>query len=220
MSDDKSFDSYFKKEKIKSSNGISSDVQQKDSADFNKKHMFEQCEFFNHFLTYRRRMARMASMQALYLYEIKKKFSLEMLSDEDLFIQKNKLQINTNDLCREVIFFYKKVFFTPKEYGDTKKNTKIDENFLFTVVDKAINNLSKIDVLIQRYLNKNWTVSKLDIVVKSLIRCAIAEILLGYKTEKAVLCSEYTNLASNFLNVKEIGFINGILDKLYVSIIV
>jgi small GTP-binding protein len=40
----------------------------------------------------------------------------------------------------------------------------------------------------------------------------------GENIEKAVLCSEYTNLAGNFFNTKEIGFINGIVDKLYTTV--
>jgi N utilization substance protein B len=58
-------------------------------------------------------------------------------------------------------------------------------------------------------------VEKLDTVLRSIIRCAIAEIFIGEPIEKAVLSSEYTNLASNFFDGKEIGFINGITDKLY-----
>ena len=39
--------------------------------------------------------------------------------------------------------------------------------------------------------------------------------MFGSYIDKAVLSSEYTNIASDFFSGKEIGFINSITDKLY-----
>ena len=174
---------------------------------------------FDRFLTYRRRMARLASIQAIYLYDFKKKMKLAIQRD-NLFNNKNT---NTEDLlkndaltlCQDVIYFYRNVFFNQQEYGWTKKNKKIDENFMYELVKTTINNVDEIDGFISAKLNPNWTISKLDATLHSIIRCAVAEIMLGNKIEKAVLSSEYTNISSDFFNGKEIGFINGITDKLY-----
>lgn len=174
-------------------------------------------EIFDRFLTYRRRMARMAAIQALYLYDIRNK-KLDNHDSNNMFKNTNN-GFDTVQLCQDVIYFYRNVFFTQQEYGWTKKSKKIDETFMFELTDIAILNINEIDSLIQSRLTGNWTTEKLDFLLRAILRCAIAELLLGIKIEKAVLCSEYTNLAGNFFGAKEVGFINGIVDKLYSVVI-
>ena len=173
-------------------------------------------EVFDRFLTYRRRMARMSAVQALYLYDIRKKNNI---NQGDNLFESGDIASQSVQLCEEVISFYQNVFFTPEEYGDSKKNKKIDEQFMFELVNTALNNIDEIDGYIKTHINSNWTIDKLDYILRAIIRCAIAEILIGAKIEKAVLSSEYTNLASDYFNGKEIGFINGIVDRLYTSVL-
>ena len=173
-------------------------------------------EVFDRFLTYRRRMARMSAVQALYLYDIRKKNNI---SQGDNLFENGDIAPQSMQLCEEVLAFYQNVFFTPEEYGDSKKNKKIDEPFMFELVNTALINIDEIDGYIKTHINSNWTIDKLDYILRAIIRCAIAEILIGAKIEKAVLSSEYTNLASDYFNGKEIGFINGIVDRLYTSVL-
>ncbi len=174
---------------------------------------------FDRFLTYRRRMARLSAIQAIYLYNIKNKIR-NIAQKNDLF-NKNKdksEELFKNDaltLCQEVIYFYRNIFFTQQEYGWTKKNKKVDEAFMYELIKTTLNNIDEINDFISSKLNENWTLSKLDLTLYSIISCAIGELLIGGKIEKAVLSSEYTNIASDFFSGKEIGFINGITDKLY-----
>ena len=168
-------------------------------------------EIFDRFLTYRRRMARLAAIQALYLYDFRNQNTASRSAN--LFSDNSEEAVTA--VCQEIIDYYKNVIFTVQEYGWTKKNKKIDEAFMFAIVNTAIKEQSKIDSLIQQRLVGEWTVAKLDLVLRAIIRCAMAELLLSEKIEKAVLCSEYTNLASEFCSSKEVGFINGIVDKLY-----
>lgn len=171
-------------------------------------------EFFDRFLTYRRRMARLAAVQALYLYD----FRVKSQSDVNVDIFGTNKAVDSTELCQDIIYFYRNVFFTQQEYGWTKKTKKIDESFMFELVDTSVHSIENIDDFIQQHLSGNWTVDKLDYILRAIIRCAIAEILVGIKIEKAVLCSEYTNLAGNFFSSKEIGFVNGIVDKLYTTV--
>lgn len=174
---------------------------------------------FDRFLTYRRRMARLGAIQAIYLYNMKNKIKI-VAQKKDLF-NKNKdknEELFKNDvltLCQEIIYFYRNIFFTQQEYGWTKKNKKVDEAFMYELVKTTLNNIDEINNFISSKLNENWTLAKLDITLYSIISCAIGELLIGNKIEKAVLSSEYTNIASDFFSGKEIGFINGITDKLY-----
>lgn len=173
-------------------------------------------EVFDRFLTYRRRMARLAAVQALYLGDMKSKVAFLKAQTDDLFHDNEESKIPTAlELCQDVVIFYRSVFFTEQEYGWAKKSRKIDEQFMYELVKTELENQKEIDKFIGANLNKNWTVYKLDVVLRAIIRCAVAELLMGYKIEKAVLSSEYTNIASNFFSGKEVGFINGIVDKLY-----
>ena len=129
--------------------------------------------------------------------------------------QNTLLTDDTASLCQDVIYLYKNVFFTPQEYGNDKKHRKIDEGFMSDIVRTAIDNIDVIDKFIASKLNQNWTIAKLDTTLLSIIRCAVAEIMFGSYIDKAVLSSEYTNIASDFFSGKEIGFINSITDKLY-----
>ena len=173
-------------------------------------------EIFDRFLTYRRRMARLSAVQAIYLYDIKKQTTV---GNDSLFFKTDNKDVEIENLCNDIIEFYKNYFFVTQEYEWNKKNKKIDENFMLDIVLMASNNIEYIDRIIQNHLSKNWTTDKLNFILRAIIRCAIAEILINNKIEKPVLCSEYTNIASNFFNGKEIGFINGIVDKIYNSII-
>lgn len=174
---------------------------------------------YDRLLTYRRRMARLSAVQVLYLYCINNKINA-LCSKDDLFHmeennQNTLLTDDTASLCQDVIYLYKNVFFTPQEYGNDKKHRKIDEGFMSDIVRTAIDNIDVIDKFIASKLNQNWTIAKLDTTLLSIIRCAVAEIMFGSYIDKAVLSSEYTNIASDFFSGKEIGFINSITDKLY-----
>ena len=40
--------------------------------------------------------------------------------------------------------------------------------------------MDKIDGIIGEHLNERWTVDRLDVVVRSILRCAVAEILYNF----------------------------------------
>ncbi|MEN9782181.1 MAG: hypothetical protein RL208_331 [Pseudomonadota bacterium] len=180
-----------------------------------QKQVIDKQVIFDRFLTYRKRMSRLAIVQALFLYDIDKKAKIQF-SSSDLFDPNTKRKNKDAMLiCQEVIYFYKNMFFTPTEYGWNKKSKKVDEGFMFEVVSYALANMDKIDSMISNNLNERWTINKLDCTLRNLIRAATTEILLPHKVEKPVLCSEYTNIANNFFSGKEIGFVNGIIDNIY-----
>ena len=186
------------------------------SVELDKNIEMDKQQVFDRFLTYRRRMARLTAVQVLYMYDIRKKIN-DITQKTGLFNQNKDdlLILDISAICQDVLSYYKEIVFTPQDYGWTKKNKKIDESFMQELVFTTIHNINGIDELISQKLNANWTVDKLDITLKSIIRCAIAEIICGTDIEKPVLSSEYTNVASQFFSNKEIGFINGITDKLY-----
>ena len=175
-----------------------------DLSDIEKKELFER------FLTYRRRMSRMCSVQGVYLFDIRQR--AELVSEK--IVLKKDIQTEANFIYKNILYCYKNFFFSKQEYGDSKKNKKIDEKHFLNTITMVIKDLENIDKIIAKYLNEKWTVNRLDSIVRAILRCSVCEILEDKKTEIAVLTSEYTNIAGHFFNGKEIGFINGVVDKI------
>ena len=167
----------------------------------------EKKDLFERFLTYRRRMARMCAVQAIYLFDIRQRNNNKKMTRQET-------QSEVTLVCKNVLYFYKNIFFARQDYGQNKKTKKIDEKYFLDTVLSAAKDLESIDKIIAQHLNEKWTVSRLDTVIRSILRCAVCEVLYEAKTEIAVLTSEYTNIAAHFFNGKEIGFINGIIDKI------
>ncbi len=173
----------------------------------------EKKALFERRITHRIRLSRMACVQALYMSIIniassklsnKTQRSLFDLSDEE---------VRPEIFCRSVIYVYKNYILGKKSYGDNIKNKRIDEKFLFDVVEFAHENAKIIDKYISKHLSLKWDIENLDFTIKAILRCAIAESMIFPSIETAILTSEYTNLATYFFSGKQVGFVNGVLHS-------
>ncbi|QED23702.1 Transcription antitermination protein NusB [Candidatus Deianiraea vastatrix] len=175
----------------------------------------EKKQEFEKFLTYKRRMSRMASIQVVYMMDMHMHAVTEKKEEQNILFDGGGLdrEIKPEIFCRSVIYIYKNLLLSKKSYGDTPKNKKIDERFLFDLSAFIYGNLEKIDGHISKNLSEKWNVKKIDFLVRSVLRVAIGERLLFGKLDTAILTSEYTNLSSYFFTGKEIGFINGVLHS-------
>jgi transcription antitermination factor NusB len=66
---------------------------------------------------------------------------------------------------------------------------------------------------IKLYLAKDWKYERLPIIMQMILKAAISE-LLCFTTPVKVVISEYTTIASGFLNDKETGFVNSLLQNI------
>jgi len=167
---------------------------------------------FEKFLTYRRRMARMCAVQALYLHDINSKVDVIDAMSNDLF--GTDTDTNIMMLCYNVLYFYRNIFFIHDEYGSNRRNKRIDEKYMKEIVVITLQHINRIDELISIYLNDRWTIDRLDAVVRAILRCGVSEVLFNDKVDRPILTSEYTNIAGNFFSFKETGFVNGIIDRI------
>ena len=90
---------------------------------------------------------------------------------------------------------------------------KVDNNFFKKLITGTLCELEKIDSLIIKFLNEDWKINRLEILIKSILRLAIGEIILFDKTPSKVIISEYMEITSAYYNDKEVKMINAILDK-------
>lgn len=142
-------------------------------------------------------IARIAAIQTLYKFE------------------NSKEELDINSTLLRIIDFYKDA--NVKSDHDIEEKSKIklkpSYNYLKELVYFTSNNIIEIDNIIEKYLTKDWTLSNLPILLHSLLRVAIAEMIFFSKTPKKVIINEYTDIASDMLNENEIGFVNSLLDN-------
>ncbi|MBR0680558.1 transcription antitermination factor NusB [Roseomonas eburnea] len=70
------------------------------------------------------------------------------------------------------------------------------------------------DAEIRAHLQKDWTLDRLDPVLRALLRAAAAELLQGGEPPARVVINEYLDIARGFLDEETSRFANGVLDAM------
>ena len=89
-----------------------------------------------------------------------------------------------------------------------------DTTLFATLVQGTAGDLLQIDELIAGYLDKSWSMEWIQLVLKSILRVATWELLYAKDTPTPVILNEYLDVTRAFYDDKEVGFVNGVLDKL------
>ena len=99
-----------------------------------------------------------------------------------------------------------------KEFKNYKK--KYDTDFLKKVVAGVYQNEKKITKIIECNLSENWLIDRVDLTMKAIISLAIYELISYEKIPLQVIINEYVSIANQYLDKRNTGFINGILDNI------
>ena len=149
-----------------------------------------------------RTLSRLAAVQTLYQCDFNEKMKFQKLKSI------NELEI------MEIYETIKNLNNGIKEF----KGLKLDKDWFLILVNSVFNNKSKIDSTLSGFLNDDWEFDRMDQTLTNILRCAYIEFKNFSKIPTKVIISEYTNIAASFFNITEVNFINGVLDKVSISL--
>ena len=85
--------------------------------------------------------------------------------------------------------------------------------FAETLASRSIENVEKIDQLIERHA-ENWRLDRMAVVDRNILRLATYEFLYDPETPKTIVINEAIEIARRFSAQESPQFINGILDSI------
>ena len=92
--------------------------------------------------------------------------------------------------------------------------TEPDRDFFSLLVEGVIKEKADIDPIIEAALNKGWTISRLEVLLRAILRAGTFELLSRADIPARAVISEYVDVAHAFFEDNEPGLVNGVLDKL------
>lgn len=89
-----------------------------------------------------------------------------------------------------------------------------DYRHLKDVVDGVVREQKAIDPAVDKILDKDWPLHRLDTTVRAILRAAAYELMFMERVPAKVAISEYVDVADAFFGPEEPRFVNGVLNKL------
>jgi N utilization substance protein B len=147
-------------------------------------------------------ISRIAAIQTLYQYQL----------DEH-----NK---DINLLIQEMVGFYQDEKSQTNSVPSARKPIKIKLSISHfnSLVKTTVENLSQIDEIISNNLMKEWKITNLSHLLRAILRIAICELKFFPEISYKVVVNEFTDITSDMLGDKDVGFVNSILDKVAVKV--
>jgi N utilization substance protein B len=135
-----------------------------------------------------RSAARLAATQALYQLEMTK--------------------AGTEDVIAE---FVEHRFVHDPETGSSGNE---DEAFFQDLVRGVVRHQGQIDQALAGSLAANWTLARIDSILRALLRAGGYELFQRSDVPVKVVIDEYVELAKDFFDGDEPSFVNAVLDKM------
>jgi len=87
-----------------------------------------------------------------------------------------------------------------------------DEAFLSGLVRGTASRMGEIDTLIAPALSQDWTLDRLEVLLRSILRAGTFE-LVALDTPTKVVITEYLDVAHAFFSGNEPALVNAVLDR-------
>ena len=100
------------------------------------------------------------------------------------------------------------------ENGETGGAIAHDEEFFADLVHGVLKHQVEIDRSVARSLAPGWTLARIDSILRALLRAGAYELVARRDVPAKVVIDEYVELARDFFNRDEPGFVNAVLDRL------
>jgi N utilization substance protein B len=89
-----------------------------------------------------------------------------------------------------------------------------DYKFLVEIVEGAVREQRTIDPFVDKALDADWPLHRLDATIRAIFRAAAYELMFMERVPARVTISEYVSVTSAFFEGDELRFVNGVLDAL------
>ena len=90
----------------------------------------------------------------------------------------------------------------------------VDADFFEDVVEGVIKFQDDIDDAISQTLSEKWSLKRLDLTLRAILRAGAYEIQRRPDIPALVIIDQYVSISADFFEGKERGFVNGALDKI------
>lgn len=97
---------------------------------------------------------------------------------------------------------------------EDEQYNEADNDFFQDIVRGVETRREEIDPLISSALSDDWTLDRIESVIRAILRAGTYEILGRPDVPTKVIINEYVDLAKAFFEDTKPGFVNGILDRL------
>lgn len=97
--------------------------------------------------------------------------------------------------------------------GIEKQTLQVNIDFISKLLIYMFETSEGLEQEIKLHLSKDWRYERISIIIQVILKIAISE-LLCLNTLPEIVINEYTTISSGFVDEKEVGFINGLLQKI------
>lgn len=89
-----------------------------------------------------------------------------------------------------------------------------DRDFFRSLLQGVVRRQREIDPMVDRQLAEGWRLTRIDSILRAILRVAVLELVERSDVPARVVITEYVNTAHAFLGGEEPRVVNGVLDKL------
>lgn len=101
----------------------------------------------------------------------------------------------------------------PRAPGD-EAAAGADPTFFTDLLRGVVRRQRDIDPLVDQQLAEGWRLTRIDAIVRAILRAGVLELMERTDVPARVVINEYINVAHSFFSGEEPKVVNGVLDKL------
>jgi N utilization substance protein B len=100
------------------------------------------------------------------------------------------------------------------EVAESAGSDDTDEDYFRDIVLGVVREQSAVDPVLDAHLAEGWSLSRIDSILRAILRSAAFELALRDDVPAKVIINEYVDIAHAFFETDEPKVVNGILDQL------